>query len=306
VVGIVAIVAGHTWDQHDWVRDWFFTWHVPVFFIISGYLWKEGRTTRSELRNRTRTLLVPYVAWILLVSVVWFGFRALRSDPIDWSVVADLPLGGWHIDRPYSAFWFITALFIATVLMRWLTNISPFLPWFVGVLGVAWCTVDPVQAKVIPEAAGLALPAILFLCMGWLLRRYRHAILQPLQFGLVLLVPALLIGASPALAHFNMKSGVLGTPLVGVLLSAAISCGLILVAESLERFVRPRLGRVFTTIAEAGIPIILGHALVLSMTHLVGMPPGKKVFLLAFTIPLVFALVARMTPLRGVLTGIAK
>lgn len=39
-IAILAIIAGHTGP--DWVKQFVFTFHVPVFFIISGYFLKEG------------------------------------------------------------------------------------------------------------------------------------------------------------------------------------------------------------------------------------------------------------------------
>ncbi len=91
---------------------------MPLFFITTGYLWRPGRTTWDEARRRGRTLLVPYIAWLAIVSLIWFGFRAARGEPFDTDLLHRLPLGGNSIGRPYSAFWFITCLFVTTVLMR--------------------------------------------------------------------------------------------------------------------------------------------------------------------------------------------
>jgi fucose 4-O-acetylase-like acetyltransferase len=38
VAGVIAIVVAHNWDQRLWAHTWFYTWHVPVFFVITGYL----------------------------------------------------------------------------------------------------------------------------------------------------------------------------------------------------------------------------------------------------------------------------
>lgn len=298
VVGVVAIVAGHTWGAQTWAHTWLFTWHVPVFFIVTGYLWKPNRSTRVEARRRAATLLVPYLSWLVLVTVIWLGFQASRGEPLDRELLGNILLGGWYIASPYSAFWFLTALFFATVLTRWLANVSPFLPWFVGGVGVAWSVMDPIGLREIPEAAGLALPGVFFVCVGMLLRRHRDKIDKPMTFGLVLLVPAFYLGAVGVIATLDMKSGLLGTPVLGVLMSAAISCGLILTFEAGERFLPARTRSPVTTVAQAAIPIILGHTLVLGIAQAVGMAPSKWVFLLAYLVPLVFALLVMRTPLK--------
>ncbi|RNE59095.1 acyltransferase family protein [Cryobacterium tepidiphilum] len=294
LIGIVAIVAGHS-STSAWVSPWLFSWHVPVFFVISGYLWSPSRSTKLEFTKRARTLLLPYVTWLVIVSVLWFGFRMARGESIDWSFSQNLLLGGWYIPRPYSAFWFVTALFIATVLMRWLSNLSPFLPWFVGAIGVAWCTVDPETAKRVPESAGVALAAILFMCLGSLLRNYRNQITSPLKFGLVLLIPALFLSVSGAVDGFNMKSADLGTPILGVLIGVAISCGLILVCEAIGPMLPSQLGSTISIVAQTGLAIILSHTLVLAIAAQLGMVSAKLIFLLALFIPLAFALSIRRT-----------
>ncbi|MCP1131575.1 hypothetical protein LIOPPNJA_28125, partial [Robbsia andropogonis] len=62
------------------------------------------------------------------MTLIWFGFRAALGDPLDSRTLTLLPLGGDWISRPYSAFWFVTCLFVAAVLMRWLERVHPVLP----------------------------------------------------------------------------------------------------------------------------------------------------------------------------------
>jgi fucose 4-O-acetylase-like acetyltransferase len=301
VVGVIAIVVAHNWDPRIWAHTWFYTWHVPVFFIITGYLWKPGRSTWDETKRRARTLLVPYVFWIVIVTVIWLGFRAMRGEPFDHRVIPDVIRGGWYISRPYSAYWFVTALFFAAVIMRFAQNVSPFLPWFLGGVGVVWCILDPSSIKHIWEAAGLALPAVLFICLGTLLRRFRSRIDKPFLFGLILFLPAFLLGARGIIATLNMKSGNLGTPIAGVLMAAAISFGLVLMAEGAEHLAPGWARRWVTILAQTAIPVILTHTLVLAMTERLGLEASKITFLLAYFIPVALALCIRLTPLRRVL-----
>ncbi|WIB78909.1 acyltransferase [Curtobacterium sp. MCPF17_002] len=301
VIGVVAIVAGHTWDQRHFAQAGLYTWHVPVFFVLTGYLWKAGRSTRDELGRRSRTLLVPYLSWLVLVTLVWTTFRALMGDDLDTRTLALLPLGGDWISRPYSAFWFVTCLFVAAVLMRWLERLHPFMPWFVAGVGIAWCIVDRYPISHIPESAGTAMPALAFLLAGMMLRRARDTIDRPLAVGLVLLVPAWWLGWSGALETLNVKGGNLGTPLLSVLMACAISCGMLLVAESLEHFI-PRWGRsVIFTVAACAIPMILLHTLSLAITERLGYPSSKWTFLIAYFAPLLVALVLRLTPAKRIL-----
>lgn len=298
VIGVVAIVAGHTWDQRHFAQAGLYTWHVPVFFVLTGYLWKSGRSTGEELSRRARTLLVPYVGWLLLVAAIWTVFRAAVGDPLDTRTLSLLPLGGNWISRPYTAFWFVTCLFVAAVLLRWLERLHRFLPWFVAGVGIAWAIGDRYPLAQIPESAGVALPAIAFMLVGILLRRYRDTIDKPLLVGLVLLVPSWWLGWSGALDTLNMKGGNLGTPLLSVLMAAGISCGLLLVVEGLEHLIPAWGRRVVFTVAACAIPMILTHTLSLAITERLGLPSSKWTFLIAYFAPLAVALLLRMTPAK--------
>ncbi|MFJ4297483.1 acyltransferase family protein [Curtobacterium sp. NPDC089689] len=301
VIGVIAIVAGHTWDQRHFAQAGIYTWHVPVFFVLTGYLWKSGRSTRVELARRTRTLLVPYVSWLVLVTVIWFGFRAAVGDSFDSHTLKLLLLGGNWISRPYSAFWFVTCLFAAAVLLRWLEHVHRFLPWFAAGIGLAWCIGDRYPLAMIPESLGVALPAIFFMLIGVLLRRFRHTIDRPVLVGSLLLVPAWWLGWSGALDTLNMKGANLGTPVLSALMAGAISCGLLLVVEGTEHRLPAWARRLVFVVAACAIPVILTHTLSLAITERLGLPSSKWTFLIAYFVPLALALVLRMTPAKRVL-----
>jgi len=301
VIGVVAIVAGHTWDQRHFAQAGIYTWHVPVFFVLTGYLWKSGRSNRLELARRSQTLLVPYVSWLVLVTVIWFGFRAAVGDPFDSHTLQRLLLGGNWISRPYSAFWFVTCLFAAAVLLRWLDSVHRFLPWFTAGVGLAWCIGDRYPLAMVPESFGVALPALFFLLIGTLLRRFRETIDRPVLVGLVLLVPAWWLGWSGALDTLNMKGANLGTPVLSALMAGAISCGLLLVVEGGEHLIPAWGRRLVFVVAACALPIILTHTLSLAITERLGLPSSKVTFLIAYFVPLAVALVLRLTPARRVL-----
>lgn len=102
---------------------------VPCFFFISGYLffnrlhdwsWDEwGR----KMRNRVRTLLVPYLLWNVIALLAYWGWYNFHSGPVTlyqqflesggirmfWSVTGSLPIGSqaFPVDGPL---WFIRDL----------------------------------------------------------------------------------------------------------------------------------------------------------------------------------------------------
>ncbi|MGR0220210.1 acyltransferase family protein [Agromyces sp. ZXT2-6] len=295
-VGLVAVVLGHVW-ANELVRPLLFSWHVPVFFVISGYLWREGRPLGEEVRRRTRSLLVPYVLWLAIVTAAWAAFTALvvsmrLPDPVA------LILGGSRIGGQYAAFWFVTALVAAVVAMRALSAVRPWLPAVVGVLAIAVATVQPDVVRWIPWSVGVGVMALLFLAVGDGLRRVRHRVPAPLVLGVVLVVAGLVLAGSGVVAPVDLKAADVGTPIAGVAVAVAISCGLIFVAESLAHRVPEWAGRAATAVAGVAMPVILGHALIIEAGRLVGVP-GPVIFVLALLVPIVLGLLlARTRPGR--------
>lgn len=60
LVGVTAIVAGHTWTTPG-VAKWLFPWHVPLFFMACGYFWKDRSDPRSGASTKvTKTVAALY------------------------------------------------------------------------------------------------------------------------------------------------------------------------------------------------------------------------------------------------------
>ncbi|MGI9823144.1 acyltransferase family protein [Agromyces sp. Marseille-Q5079] len=301
VLTIGTIVLTHNWAAREWAGPWFYTWHTVLFFVLTGYFWKPQRTARDEVRRRTRTLLVPYLGWLLLVTAVFQTILFVERGRLDVGWLIRAAAGGTHAWAPYSSFWFITALFFAAIFIRILGNLSPFLVWFIAGVGVLWAAADPRSIAAVPESITLALPVMAFISFGILLRTYRPMITKPFVFGIILAVPPLLLGGFGLFAPINLKFGNIGDPIVSLAMGVAIACGLILVAESCERLIPRWAARPVAAIAAVAIPIILGHSLVLWTCFHYGLEPSKATFALAYLIPLAIGLLIARTPLKRVL-----
>lgn len=80
--GILLVVLGHTSQTNDLV-SWIFSFHMPLFFIISGMLFHERQFLDSFKRKAVR-LLVPYVFFGTVTLAYWALIeRRLRGDEGD-------------------------------------------------------------------------------------------------------------------------------------------------------------------------------------------------------------------------------
>lgn len=126
--GIVLMVLGHligsiqTIDYKTYlvpVYHWLTSFHMPLFFIISGILLWITKEEEKELRQiavrKARTLLLPYVTFsiIYLVLNVWnciFHPELLSFSDLGQYLIYTVTFRG------VSVLWFLPALFIGEML----------------------------------------------------------------------------------------------------------------------------------------------------------------------------------------------
>lgn len=291
LIAVAAIVAGHAFTK-DVTEAWLYSWHVAVFFILTGYLWKPGRMLRTEVSRRALSLGRPYVAGFVVLTVVLLLVRP--EGALD--TIAGGVEGGRFAQMPYVTLWFVSALFFTTVLFRAIGRLPYAVQWGIGIAGaaVAWSWSEPLSRT--PLGVGYIATCLIYLLIGDALRRVRENITLPWLVGaLSLAAGALLVGVGAA-APLDIKLGDDGTPALSTIASSAISIGLILLAESV---VRPgRFSKVCTLLALPLLTVVLLHPLVLWL----GVPSWAQ-FVLGIVVPLAIGLAALRTPLAPWVTG---
>ncbi|MFT4262266.1 MAG: acyltransferase family protein [Nocardioides sp.] len=110
---VTLVVVGHAWTQlpesvfNDHLYDFLYTWHMPAFVLVTGYLSRNFQVTRASLLTLVRTLAVPYVLIEAALALfrLWAGGEHLQNLWID----------------PHWPLWYLPALFcwrLVTPLMR--------------------------------------------------------------------------------------------------------------------------------------------------------------------------------------------
>ncbi len=132
-IGIVLVVVGHTPGiPAAWVVM-IYSFHMPLFFFVSGYLQpvSAGRDDTSLGITRTaRSLLVPYVVFFGVSLAYWLATRHLgdRASKFGGVGVGDAFVGLWTgVSNDLfvnQALWFLPCLFVCTVVFRLLQRFA--------------------------------------------------------------------------------------------------------------------------------------------------------------------------------------
>lgn len=129
--GIILVVLGHSTYQLGHaghvpaVCQWLYSFHMPLFFFISGYLLRysndrNGRQLadmpafgdKGFITRKVKRLLVPYV---IISSVVFFPkamMSAIALRPVDMSAWSYLSMLLYPQTNVIGFFWFLPSLFL--------------------------------------------------------------------------------------------------------------------------------------------------------------------------------------------------
>lgn len=106
---IVLVVVGHS--KTDILHDIIFLFHMPLFFILSGFfLQKNKLATKDCLKNKMAALLVPYGVYLLI------DFLLIRQDYSIGSITRMI-YGGRSLSGVY---WYITCFLFTLFLFAFL------------------------------------------------------------------------------------------------------------------------------------------------------------------------------------------
>lgn len=148
-----------------WLHGVMLSFDMPLFTFLSGYVLvgREGGHAGRFIKNKALTLLVPYVAWIMLVMPV------RHIPPSGW-----LPRLGSAMVDPHRGFqmWYLWVLFAAYVVFTLARMVSKSDAWTAMVaIGFAVLMFFPLPTFLGIDKIALLYP---FLALGYLMGRHRN------------------------------------------------------------------------------------------------------------------------------------
>lgn len=118
---IILMVVGHS-GAPKWLHDIIYTFHMPVFFIISGFLFKPKYILEWKvfLKRKLIAIYWPFLLWTTIYIVIhnlFYNWEIYSNEYTTQNIKEQLVQGALMLktEQLLGGFWFLQALLFASV-----------------------------------------------------------------------------------------------------------------------------------------------------------------------------------------------
>lgn len=115
-IGIILVVLGHSNYLPDNVLTVIASFHMPLFFILSGMLichtGEEQRPFRQIILRRLKSIMLPYAVFSVVYLLIYGGYFCCVSGSLTPEYIRELAVQAVSLNG-MSVLWFLTALFFS-------------------------------------------------------------------------------------------------------------------------------------------------------------------------------------------------
>ncbi|MCI8983228.1 MAG: acyltransferase family protein [Hungatella sp.] len=179
-IAMIGVIIAHFGGIPFLLNRICFSFHMPLFFLISGYFFKKG-DMNLLLKRKAYQLLRPYVITSMVVifsSIFWNGIIKNETITVGRNILEWLWAFFYGSGNPYNspywikeigAIWFLPALFFSLLILGFCLNKKYSLVWIVLLMWVGSYTRDVLW---LPFSIQAALVALGYLYIGYNVREY--------------------------------------------------------------------------------------------------------------------------------------
>ena len=129
-LGMMCVAASHGMKYEHWGRNLFFSFHMPLFFFLSGYTFRPAESLKDVWQKTKRDfkgLMVPY----FLAAAIAVAIQFATSHSYTWETMKGLLIHqGWGLFwgsgieinnwqyPPIGMIWFLISLFTAKLIIN--------------------------------------------------------------------------------------------------------------------------------------------------------------------------------------------
>ena len=237
--GIILVVWGHLIPSD--AKRLIFMFHMPLFFIISGILFRESELSMAVVFKKLCSLGIPYLSFLVLFAIVPLVYRFKLSvygiSPLLMEILKII-IGGRYLGGQTGVFWFVSCLFFTQLLASALWNLDKVWVryWAIAFMYMLALLNSKYSGAWLPLNINVVLCSILYFGIGIELRSRMHVAKR--YFAIIV---ALAVLGIVLLYHgFNntndMKYASYGIPVVTVVSAASVSIVILIVCQMIAKY----------------------------------------------------------------------
>ena len=168
-IAIILVVMGHICTGIPGLVKWIYSFHMPLFFLISGYLQegKEYGRFTSYLKKKAGALLYPYYIFAVLGTLGTVMY--VRNREVISQTIISRVFGITTESNAIGAIWFLMVLFEVEILDYAIVKVRQ--KWVVPICGVIGSMLMAFSLE-IPFMMHLTFTGIVFFNIGKLLKKH--------------------------------------------------------------------------------------------------------------------------------------
>lgn len=234
-IGIISVILGHL--GLSYINRVVFTYHLPVFFVLSGYFLKK-RTDKECAVTKGRSLLIPYAFTCILICVGavlrnWIlGWPGKKETFFSWAYASFYGAGdSWK--EPFEikgigAIWFLLALFFAVMIVNHFIEKKYAAIYICAIAYIGWATFNTANVW-LPFSIQAGCLASLYVYLGWEARK--NNIFSENNGGVILLTTLLWLWSIKYFKGFWLVHNFLGNGWLDIITSLCGTYVIILISK---------------------------------------------------------------------------
>lgn len=198
-IAIILVIIGHTVPVHSIPFYVIFSFHMPLFFLLAGYVFKTAETKQDlykHLIKNLKHLIIPSLVFTIITSIIYHHIMynntsnntsllneaAFHSERFLWG--SGISVNG---HPPLGMIWFLISLFWARAIIDILHLVfshrqAGYLCLSLGILGIAL----GLNGIWLPQNMDVTFVAVLFIYLGMLWKRNTE-LLEKKKFSILII-----------------------------------------------------------------------------------------------------------------------
>lgn len=260
---IISVVIGHVLTNDNDMKTIIFWFHMPVFFMISGFFLKNVNDinvfkTREYYIDKIKKYVIPFLSYCIVCYIIF------PDESIFKHIVRVLYAGNHNVVSATYPYWFINILFIALIVYNYISSKCNF--WYkfliISLLYIANYFIFKFIKFNLPWSIELVGIVMAYLFIGDLFKKYSFR-----KWHLsILVVPIIFtwINFNYSLDyHFNMANKCFDNIFLNIFIPCAFALSLYFVSIGIGYI--PIINKFMTKIGECSLTIFFTHAAVIAI-----------------------------------------